>query len=143
MLARVDYNGNCSIDDVNCPGEPAGGLSESVSRARRKFFLPVSPLASLFRGNFPVHMQEAFTQGRLEFYGQLHQLPHPCAFRSSGRLCSRRIGWFMRSHRSVDPSKSCVSRTFGVNKRPEASMNSIAGAGVIRPFRLASDLLAS
>jgi hypothetical protein len=40
----------------------------------------VSPLASLFRGKFLAYLQAAFAQGRLEFYGQLHELAHPARF---------------------------------------------------------------
>jgi hypothetical protein len=62
---------------------PAGGLSPDGKRwirARRKFFLPVRPLASLFRGKFLAYLQAAFAQGRLEFYGQLRELAHPAGF---------------------------------------------------------------
>jgi hypothetical protein len=63
---------------------PAGGLSLDGQRWRtpRKlsFFLPVKPLAHLFRGKFLAFLLEAFSAGRLEFYGQLREFAHPVRF---------------------------------------------------------------
>ena len=62
---------------------PAGGLSTDGTRwksGRKRFFLPVRPLAKLFRGKFLAYLEEAFRQGRLQFYGNLRELEHPVRF---------------------------------------------------------------
>jgi hypothetical protein len=62
---------------------PAGGLSSDGKRwisSRKKFFLPVDPLSCLFRGKFLAYLEQAFNQGRLEFYGQVRELAHPVRF---------------------------------------------------------------
>ena len=62
---------------------PAGGLSADGTRwkaARKRFFLPVRPLAKLFRGKFLAYLEEAFLRGRLQFYGSLRELEHPVEF---------------------------------------------------------------
>jgi hypothetical protein len=62
---------------------PAGGLSGDGTHwksARKRFFLPVRPLAKLFRGKFLAYLEEAFLQGRLQFHGKLRELEHPVRF---------------------------------------------------------------
>jgi putative transposase/transposase-like zinc-binding protein len=62
---------------------PAGGLSPDRQRwipSHKKFFLPLEPLKCLFRGKFLAFLEEAFTDGRLEFYGHLRELAHPVRF---------------------------------------------------------------
>jgi hypothetical protein len=62
---------------------PAGGLSTDGTRwisGRKRFFLPVRPLAKLYRGKFLAYLEEAFRQGRLQFYGKLRELEHPVRF---------------------------------------------------------------
>jgi hypothetical protein len=62
---------------------PAGGISTDGTRwisGRKRFFLPVRPLAKLYRGKFLAYLEEAFRQGRLQFYGKLRELEHPVRF---------------------------------------------------------------
>lgn len=62
---------------------PAGGLSADGKHwrpARKRFFLPVKPLAKLFRGKFLSYLEEAVRQGRLQFHGRLRELKHPARF---------------------------------------------------------------
>lgn len=62
---------------------PAGGLSADGTHwkpARKRFFLPVRPLAKLFRGKFLAYLEEAFRQGRLQLHGKLRELAHPVKF---------------------------------------------------------------
>ena len=62
---------------------PAGGLSADGTQwkpARKRFFLPVRPLAKLFRGKFLAYLQEAFRQRRLQFHGKLREFQHPAQF---------------------------------------------------------------
>ena len=63
---------------------PAGGLSQDGQRwipvRKKNFFLPVEPLSCLFRGKFLAYLKEAFTEGRLKFYGGLRELAHPAHF---------------------------------------------------------------
>ena len=62
----------------------AGGLSPSHSRwiepRYDNFFLPTGVLAEVFRGKFVDALRQAFTEGRLGFYGQLRSLSQPRAF---------------------------------------------------------------
>jgi hypothetical protein len=63
---------------------PAGGLSPDgekwISPRNKKFFLPVKPLAHLFRGKFLAYLEEAFAANRLQFYGRLRELARPVRF---------------------------------------------------------------
>jgi Putative transposase/Transposase zinc-binding domain len=63
---------------------PAGGLSADRRRwifpRRKNFFLPVKPLAYLFRGKFLAYLKEMFAEGQLCFYGPCRELAHPARF---------------------------------------------------------------
>ncbi len=68
---------------------PGGGLSPDGQRwvpCRRRFFLPVRVLSSLFRRRFLESLQKAFDAGKLQFFGSLESLREPHAF---GRLLAR------------------------------------------------------
>ncbi len=62
----------------------AGGLSPNHTRwiepRYDNFFLPTGVLAEVFRGKFVDALRQAFTEGRLGFYGQLRSLSQPRAF---------------------------------------------------------------
>jgi hypothetical protein len=56
---------------------PGGGLAEGGKRwmaCAKGFFLPVKPLARLFRGKFLAYLRQAFESGRLIFQGELAAL---------------------------------------------------------------------
>jgi hypothetical protein len=62
---------------------PGGGLSPDRQRwicCRPGFFLPVLVLSRLFRRLFLQALQEAFDQGKLQWFGELTQLRQPEAF---------------------------------------------------------------
>jgi hypothetical protein len=62
---------------------PAGGLSADGTHwkpARKRFFLPMRPLAKLFRGKFLAYLEEGFRQRHLQFHGKLRELDHPVKF---------------------------------------------------------------
>ena len=64
---------------------PAGGLASDRSRwipCRRKFFLPVNVLSRLFRGKLLAFLEAAWTEGKLQFHGQLTALADPVRFRA-------------------------------------------------------------
>jgi putative transposase/transposase-like zinc-binding protein len=68
---------------------PGGGLSPDGARwvpCRRRFFLPVRVLSSLFRRRFLESLQKAFDAGKLQFFGSLESLREPHAF---ARLLAR------------------------------------------------------
>lgn len=62
---------------------PAGGLSPDRTRwiaCRANFFLPVRALSRLFRGKLLAFLREAFTEGRLNFFGKLAELSEAARF---------------------------------------------------------------
>jgi hypothetical protein len=62
---------------------PGGGLSPDGERwipARRKFLLPVKVLSRLFRRLLLKALQEAYAEGKLQFFGDLEELRDPAAF---------------------------------------------------------------
>jgi hypothetical protein len=62
---------------------PAGGLSPDYTRwiaCRPGFFLPVRVLSRLFRGKLLAFLREAFTAGKLKFFGQLADLAEAARF---------------------------------------------------------------
>ncbi len=74
---------------------PGGGLSLDGARwiaCKPGFFLPVKPLARLFRRLFLEGLETAFKNGALRFFNDLASLAEPSAF--AGRLRSlRQIDW--------------------------------------------------
>ena len=61
---------------------PGGGLSADHDRwiaGRRRFFLPVQVLSSLFRRLFLEGLQQAHAAGKLQFFGELEPLRDPQA----------------------------------------------------------------
>ena len=74
---------------------PGGGLSLDGQRwiaCKPGFFLPVKPLARLFRRLFLEGLEAAFKNGALLFFNDLASLAEPCAFvRRLGAL--RQIDW--------------------------------------------------
>jgi hypothetical protein len=74
---------------------PGGGLSPDGSQwisSRKGFFLPVKVLSRLFKGLFLCYLKEAFDDGQLQFFGNLHYLSQPGAF-SSLLSTSRKKKW--------------------------------------------------
>lgn len=62
---------------------PAGGLSPDYSRwvrCRRRFFLPVKVLGSLFRGKFLDFLAAAYRKGKLQLLGSIAYLKDPAEF---------------------------------------------------------------
>jgi hypothetical protein len=62
---------------------PGGGLSPDHNQwigGRRRFFLPVKVLSSLFRRLFLEGLEEAYAAGKLQFFGDLEPLRDPPAF---------------------------------------------------------------
>jgi len=62
---------------------PGGGLSVDRKRwiaGRRRFFLPVKVLSAMFRRLFLEALEKAYTQGQLQFFGDLERLRDPSAF---------------------------------------------------------------
>jgi hypothetical protein len=62
---------------------PGGGLSPDHTQwigGRRRFFLPVEVLSSLFRRLFLEGLAEAHAAGKLQFFGDLEPLRDPQAF---------------------------------------------------------------
>ena len=62
---------------------PGGGLSadrQSWIAGRRRFFLPVRVLSSLFRRLFVEMLEKAYAAGKLEFFGDLQSLRDASAF---------------------------------------------------------------
>jgi len=62
---------------------PAGGLSLDRSRwirCRRRFFLPVKVLGSLFRGKFLAFLDAAYRKKQLHLFGPLAYLQDPAEF---------------------------------------------------------------
>jgi hypothetical protein len=74
---------------------PGGGLSPDRTRwvaGRARFFLPVKPLARLFRRLFLERLKAAFDAGELAFFADLAALADPGAF--AARLAAlRRLDW--------------------------------------------------
>jgi hypothetical protein len=61
----------------------AGGLSPDRNRwiaCRPNFFLPVRVLSRLFRGKLLAFLRQAFTEGRLKFFGNWADLAEPARF---------------------------------------------------------------
>jgi hypothetical protein len=62
---------------------PGGGLSANHNRwisCREKFFLPVRVLSKLFGKKFLLYLEQAFEQGKLQFFSDLQPLADPQAF---------------------------------------------------------------
>src|SRR6202158_3413048 len=62
---------------------PGGGLSADQDRwmhGRRKYLLPVKVLSRLFRRLFLEALEQAYTAGQLQFFGELEGLRDPAAF---------------------------------------------------------------
>jgi len=62
---------------------PGGGLSADQDRwipGRRRYLLPVKVLSRLFRRLFLEALEEAYTAGQLQFFGELAELRDPAAF---------------------------------------------------------------
>jgi putative transposase len=62
---------------------PGGGISLDGSRwvaCRPRFLLPVRVLSSRFRRLYLRYIEQAYTAGKLRFYGQLQHLSHPASF---------------------------------------------------------------
>lgn len=62
---------------------PAGGLSPDRTRwiaCRPNFFLPVQVLSRMFRGKYLAFLRQAFTAGKLKFFGDLADLADPARF---------------------------------------------------------------
>jgi hypothetical protein len=62
---------------------PGGGLSPDGSRwvsCRKRFFIPVRVLSSLFRGKFLAYLKDSFESGELIFPGGIHHLRDPKTF---------------------------------------------------------------
>ena len=63
---------------------PGGGLSPDATRwiaGSQTFFLPVKPLAKLFRRLFLEQLQASFEAGELTFFNDLATLADPAAFK--------------------------------------------------------------
>ena len=74
---------------------PGGGLAADKTRwvaGRSGFFLPVKPLARLFRRLFLERLAAAFAAGDLGFFGDLAPLGDPAAF-ATQLAAMRRIDW--------------------------------------------------
>ena len=74
---------------------PGGGLSPDSTRwiaGSQTFFLPVKPLAKLFRRLFLEHLQASFDAGDLKFFNDLATLADPAAFKDQ-IAAMRRINW--------------------------------------------------
>jgi hypothetical protein len=62
---------------------PGGGLSPDGSRwvlCRKRFFIPVRVISSLFRGKFLDYLTTSFASDDLIFPGGIHHLKDPCTF---------------------------------------------------------------
>jgi hypothetical protein len=69
---------------------PGGGISVEGNRwvsCRPGFFLPVRPLARLFRGKFLAMLHRAYDRGLLRFHGQQHDRSNPEAFHALLQAC--------------------------------------------------------
>ena len=76
---------------------PGGGLALDGSRwiaGRPEFFLPVKPLAQLFRRLFLERLAKAFAAGELGFFGDLAPLADPATF-TAQLAAMRRINWIV------------------------------------------------
>jgi hypothetical protein len=74
---------------------PGGGIAPDRARwvrGRPGFFLPVKPLARLFRRLFIERLAAAFAAGDLGFFGDLAPLADPAAF-ATQLAAMRRIDW--------------------------------------------------
>ena len=74
---------------------PGGGLAADKTRwvaGRSEFFLPVKPLARLFRRLFLERLAAAFAAGDLGFFGDMAPLADPAAF-AAQLAAMRRIDW--------------------------------------------------
>ena len=73
---------------------PGGGLSADHRRwiqpRSENSFLPKHVLAEVFRGKFVDALREAFSEGRLHFYGRLKFLSQPRAFKAFLRTLFRK-----------------------------------------------------
>jgi hypothetical protein len=105
---------------------PAGGLSLDRSRwvrCRRRFFLPVKVLGSLFRGKFLAFLAAAYRRKNLHLLGSLAYLKdpteferfRPMAYPQLARLCQAPIGRPGAGHQvplSLHPSRRHFERAF-------------------------------
>ena len=79
---------------------PGGGISADGAKwigcRKQSFFLPVQVLSSRFRNVFLASLREAFSEGRLQFHGELAGLATPAAFAA---LCNRakKIKWVVHA----------------------------------------------
>ena len=65
---------------------PGGGISLDGSRwvaCRPRFFLPVKVLSERFRNVYLLYLEQAYTAGKLQFYGDLAALSDPTNFARS------------------------------------------------------------
>jgi Putative transposase/Transposase zinc-binding domain len=79
----------------------AGGLAPGHSRwisSRHSFFLPIPVLSRVFRGKFVAGLKTAFSQGTLQFHGNLAPLREPRTFASWLRPLFRH-NWVVYSKR--------------------------------------------
>jgi len=79
----------------------AGGIAPDHSRwiaSRYSFFLPIKVLSRVFRGKFVAGLKTAFSQGTLQFHGNLLSLAEPRAFAAWLRLLFRH-DWVVYSKR--------------------------------------------
>jgi hypothetical protein len=92
---------------------PAGGLSLDRSRwvgCRRRFFLPVKVLGSLFRGKFLAFLAAAYRKNRLHLLGSLVYLKDPAEFdRFLARLRGLRWASTPSLHLAVRSTSSSTS----------------------------------
>ena len=78
---------------------PGGGLSPDGGRwisCRPGFFLPVRVLSRLFRRLFLQHLQAAFDEGALRFFGALAELVQPTVFTERLKH-ARQVEWIVYS----------------------------------------------
>src|SRR4249919_2924577 len=76
---------------------PGGGISLDGTRwvpCRPRFFLPVRVLSRLFRRLFLHGLADAYTAGRLAFFGDLNNLRYPTAF-AAHLAPLRKKNWFV------------------------------------------------
>jgi hypothetical protein len=80
---------------------PAGGLTADHThwiKTRYTFFLPVKVLSRVFRGKFVAALKRAFSDGHLQFHGDLAPLAQPKTFSSRLRPLFRK-DWVVYSKR--------------------------------------------
>ncbi|WP_292338145.1 transposase [Mesorhizobium sp.] len=87
---------------------PGGGISLDGTRwvsCRPGFFLPVRVLSKLFRRLFPAKLTDAYTAGRLRFFGDHVGLGDNCAF-AAFLAPLKKKNWFAYTKpRSPDPRR--------------------------------------